>query len=404
MIELEKAQEFVFGKCQKLSTSKVDISASRGLVLAENVVSSDNVPPFPNSAMDGYAVRALDTQNAPVELKVLGTLPAGKFPNFNVESGEAVRIMTGAVIPEGADSVVMVEKTQEIENGNAVVIEESVMDGNFIRQPGEDFFEGSELFTSGTLIGAAHIGVFATIGLEEVTVFKRPIVGVMSTGDELVEGDVSLKPGQIRDSNRHTIKALLDELGTEVIDLGIVPDREDDIESTLLEASEKCDAIVTSGGVSMGDFDYVKLVLDRLGQMKWMQVAIKPAKPLAFGLLNGVPTFGLPGNPVSAMVSFELFMRPALLKMMGCEQIWRPFLKAEAANPLNRRKDGKVHFARVSLKKTEGTYEATLLEGQGSHQLAAMANAHGLAILPDGKGIAKGDLVDVIQLSEPETD
>ncbi len=168
MIELEKAQEFVFGKCQKLSTSKVDISASRGLVLAENVVSSDNVPPFPNSAMDGYAVRALDTQNAPVELKVLGTLPAGKFPNFNVESGEAVRIMTGAVIPEGADSVVMVEKTQEIENGNAVVIEESVMDGNFIRQPGEDFFEGSELFTSGTLIGAAHIGVFATIGLEEV--------------------------------------------------------------------------------------------------------------------------------------------------------------------------------------------------------------------------------------------
>ena len=229
-------------------------------------------------------------------------------------------------------------------------------------------------------------------------------MGVVSTGDELVEGAVSLKPGQIRDSNRHALKALLDELGTEVIDLGIVPDREDDIESTLLEASEKCDAIVTSGGVSMGDFDYVKLVLDRLSQMKWMQVAIKPAKPLAFGLLNGVPTFGLPGNPVSAMVSFELFMRPALLKMMGCEQIWRPFLKAEAANPLNRRKDGKVHFARVSNKNKEGFYEATLLEGQESHQLAAMANAHGLAGLPDGEGIAKGDLVDVIQLSEPETD
>ena len=171
MIELEKAQEFVFGKCQKLSTSKVEISASRGLVLAENVVSSDNVPPFPNSAMDGYAVRALDTQNAPVELKVLGTLSAGKFPNFNVESGEAVRIMTGAVIPEGADAVVMVEKTKEVENGSSVIVEETVGSGNFIRQPGEDFVKGTKLFHKGTLIGAAHIGVFATIGLEKVTVF-----------------------------------------------------------------------------------------------------------------------------------------------------------------------------------------------------------------------------------------
>ena len=330
MIELEEAQEFVFGKCSKLSAEEVEISKSRGLVLAETVISNDDIPPFPNTAMDGYAVRASDTESAPVELKVIGTLPAGKVPDFEVGSGEAVRIMTGAVIPQGADSVVMVEKTREVETSDSVIVEEGVKNGNFIRQPGEDFVKGTELFDPGTLIGAAHIGVFATIGLEKVTVFKRPIVGVMSTGDELVQGASDLKPGQIRDSNRHSIKALLDEMGVEVIDLGLIPDDEKDIESALFSGVEKCDAIVTSGGVSMGDFDYVKVVLDRLGEMKWMQVAIKPAKPLAFGLLNGVPIFGLPGNPVSAMVSFELFMRPALLKIMGYEQIWRPYLKAKA--------------------------------------------------------------------------
>ena len=402
MIELEEARKFIFSHCSKLSTDEVDISKSRGLVLADTVISNAYVPPFPNTAIDGYAVRAVDTEHAPVKLKVIGTLPAGKVPDLEVGPDEAVRIMTGAVIPEGADSVVMVEKTKEAENGDAVIVEESIKNGNFIRQPGEDFVKGSELFTSGTLIGAAHIGVFATIGLEKVTVFKRPIVGVMSTGDELVQGSSQLKPGQIRDSNRHTIKALLEEMGAEIIDFGLIPDDEKAIESALLSAIEKCDAVVTSGGVSMGDFDYVKVVLDRLGEMKWMQVAIKPAKPLAFGLLNDVPIFGLPGNPVSAMVSFELFMRPALLKMMGYKQIWRPYLRAKAATPLKRRKDGKVHFARVTLTRKKDSYEVSLLEGQGSHQLAAMANAQGLAVLPNGEGVEKGDFVDVMQLSEPE--
>jgi len=404
VIELEEAREFIFNQCLKLSTDEVEISKSRGLVLAGTVISNYDVPPFPNTAMDGYAVRAVDTEHAPVELKVIGTLPAGRIPDLEVGADEAVRIMTGAVIPEGADAVVMVEKTKEVENGSSVIVEETVKNGNFIRQPGEDFVKGSELFTSGTLIGAAHIGVFATIGLEKVTVFKRPVVGVMSTGDELVEGSSQLKPGQIRDSNRHSIKALLEEIGAEIIDLGLIPDDEKAIESALLSAVEKCDAVVTSGGVSMGDFDYVKVVLDRLGEMKWMQVAVKPAKPLAFGLLNGVPIFGLPGNPVSAMVSFELFMRPALLKMMGYEQIWRPRIKAKATTPLKRRKDGKVHFARVTLTKKEDSYEVSLLEGQGSHQLAAMANAQGLAVLPNGEGVEKGDFVDVMQLSEPEID
>ena len=403
MIKLEEAQDFIFGKCPKLPAAKVEISESRGLVMADSVLSSENVPPFPNTAMDGYAVRAIDTEPAPVELKVVGTIAAGKFPDFAIGEGEAARIMTGAVIPEGADSVVMVEKTEKVNGDLGVIIKEGVEAGNFIRQPGEDFTKGTELFSSGVLIGAAHIGVFATIGLEKVTVVKRPKVGVVSTGDELVEGAVELRPGQIRDSNRHTVKALLGEMGVDVIDLGVVPDDESKIESVLISASEECDAIVTSGGVSMGDFDYVKVVLDRLGEMRWMQVAIKPAKPLAFGLLNGVPIFGLPGNPVSAMVSFELFMRPALLKMMGYKQIWRPTYKAKAVTPLLRRKDGKVHFARVSLKKKDDLYEASLLDGQGSHQLAAMANAQGLAILPDGGGVEKGDLVDVIQLSEPET-
>ena len=259
MIELEEAQEFVFGKCSKLSAEEVEISKSRGLVLAETVISNDDIPPFPNTAMDGYAVRASDTESAPVELKVIGTLPAGKVPDFEVGSGEAVRIMTGAVIPQGADSVVMVEKTREVETSDSVIVEEGVKNGNFIRQPGEDFVKGTELFDPGTLIGAAHIGVFATIGLEKVTVFKRPIVGVMSTGDELVQGASDLKPGQIRDSNRHSIKALLDEMGVEVIDLGLIPDDEKDIESALFSGVEKCDAIVTSGGVSTVSYTHLTL-------------------------------------------------------------------------------------------------------------------------------------------------
>jgi molybdenum cofactor synthesis domain-containing protein len=325
-------------------------------------------------------------------------LPAGVPPEVGVGPGEAVRIMTGAVMPPGADSVVMVERTTASDDGATVTVEVEVGPGNHVRSAGEDLRAGDEVFPSGTVLEPGHIGVLASIGRMEVPVFGRPTVGVLSTGDELVDGPVRLAPGQIRDANRHALLSLLEELGVVAVDLGLVPDVEGDIEEALLAGVATCDAVLTSGGVSMGDFDYVKVVLDRIGEMQWMQVAVKPAKPLAFGLVDGVPIFGLPGNPVSSMVSFELFARPALRAMMGHSDLDRPRVEAVVDGGLTRRPDGRVHFARVVVSHRQGLYRVSSSGGQGSHQLSAMAAADGLAVLPDGDGPADGDTVEVLLL------
>ncbi|MGI9606650.1 MAG: molybdopterin molybdotransferase MoeA, partial [Acidimicrobiales bacterium] len=231
-------------------------------------------------------------------------------------------------------------------------------------------------------------------------VFARPRIGVISTGDELIDGPEPLEIGQIRDANRHTLLALVSEMGAESIDLGVVGDDEDEIRVAMLSAAASCDALITSGGVSMGDFDYVKKVLTEIGDMRWMQVAIKPAKPLAFGTIDGTPIFGLPGNPVSSMVSFELFARPGIRAMMGHDDpIVRP-ITGIAGEPLSRRADGKTHFARVTaVPGNDGRYVAGFSGGQGSHQLSAMANGNALAIVPDGDGVAHGDPVDLLLLT-----
>jgi molybdenum cofactor synthesis domain-containing protein len=241
----------------------------------------------------------------------------------------------------------------------------------------------------------------ASIGCTEIAVARGLRVGVLSTGDELVDGDAPLAPGLIRDANRHALLALLAESGFDGVDLGIIADDETAIEEAFRSACHgdgACDAVLSSGGVSMGDFDYVKTVLDRLGDMRWMQVAIKPAKPLAFGTVGGVPVFGLPGNPVSSMVSFELFARPALLAMSGHAELDRRRLRAVAEGDLRRRPDGKTHFARVSLRVVDGVVLAGSAGGQGSHQLSAMAAADALAVLPDGDGVADGGPVEVLVL------
>jgi molybdenum cofactor synthesis domain-containing protein len=233
-----------------------------------------------------------------------------------------------------------------------------------------------------------------------VVVRRRPLFGVLSTGDELVEAGTPLEIGQIRDSNRHTLLALCDEAGFEAVDLGLAPDDEARIEAALRDGVAHCDAVLTSGGVSMGSFDYVKVVLDRMGEMRWMQIAIKPAKPLAFGLIGQVPVFGLPGNPVSSMVSFELFARPALRRMGGHPSPDRPRRRAVVEGALRRHPDGKVHFARVRLAVgDDGVLRARSAGAQGSHQLTAMAGADGLAVLPDGPGAVDGDTVEVIDLT-----
>jgi molybdenum cofactor synthesis domain-containing protein len=313
--------------------------------------------------------------------------------------------MTGAPVPPGADAVVMVELTDAEPDGSSVVVRETVPEGNHIRPAGDDVVAGDRVLEAGTVLTPGHLGLLATVGLREVQVVRRPRVGVISTGDELVDDGSPLAPGQIRDSNRLTLRSLVTESGFEAVDLGLVRDDEAAIEAALLAGIETCDALVTTGGVSMGDFDFVKVVLDRIGDMRWMQIAIKPAKPLAFGTVTRssdgtrVPVFGLPGNPVSSMVSYELFCRPGLRRMAGHADgdLDRPTVVAVLDEPLGRRVDGKTHYARVAVRYDHdaGTYRARSAGAQGSHHMAAMAAADALAELPDGPTVEAGATVRV---------
>jgi molybdopterin molybdotransferase len=408
MISLEEATAFVLAGCAPLPARPVARDEASGCVLAAEVRATEDVPPFPNTAMDGYAVRAADVAGAPVTLPVVAEVAAGHPADRPLAPGEAMRIFTGAPIPAGADAVVMVEWTERLDGGASVEIGRPVDAGTHVRAAGDDLRAGEPVFAAGDCLSPAHQGVLASLGVERVSVHPRPRVGVMSTGDELVEGPAPLAPGQIRDSNRPTLLALVAQAGFEPVDLGSAPDDEAAITAVLEGGVASCDAVLSSGGVSMGDIDLVKVVLDRLGEMRWMQVAIRPAKPLAFGVVAGgdraVPVFGLPGNPVSSIVSFELFARPGIRRVAGHppERLHRPRLVAVADEGLARRPDGKVHFARVVASVDgSGTLHVRSAGGQGSHQLWAMARADALAILPDGDGVPACGDVRVVLLDDP---
>lgn len=377
-----------------------------GCVLAEPVVAGEAVPPFRNSSMDGYALRAIDVEGAspasPAHLSVIGRVMAGDDPaGMVVGPGQAVRIMTGAVVPPGADAVCMVEHTRV--EGPHVLVEEAVAAGINVRMPGEDVAEGDVVFAAGTAVGAAHVGVLASVGVTKVRVWRRPRVGVVSTGDELRSTSGALPVGKIRDSNRPGLLARLAADGFEPVDLGWVADEPEVFASALETASNECDAVLTSGGVSVGDADIVKAVLSRAGSHLWFQVAVRPAKPFAFGRVGEgrVPVFGLPGNPVSALVSYELFARPALRHMSGHGDLYRPVVRALAMEAFPRKPDGKLHLARALLRYGPvGEPVVSALRGQGSHQLRALAEANCLVALPDGDGAQVGDTVDAWLLGE----
>jgi molybdenum cofactor synthesis domain-containing protein len=386
-----------------LPATTVPLREALGHVTAADLAAAEDVPPFDNSAVDGYAVRVDDVGAPPVELAVAGTIAAGAPPSIPVEPGRAVRIMTGAPLPPGAEAVVMVEDTEALDGGHRVRIGRSVATGDAVRHAGDDVHQGDLLFAEGTEIRPAVLGVLASVGIVSVPVVPQARVGALSTGDELIEDGAPLAPGQIRESNRTMLLGALTQAGCVPIDLGLVRDDEDALEAALTEAATRCDAIVTSGGVSMGDFDIVKAVLDRMAKMRWMQIAIRPAKPFAFGLLEGpersVPVFGLPGNPVSSLVSYELLARPALRQMMGHPDIDRPRVRAVADEGLRRRPDGKVHWNRVAGRfEDDGRLHVRSTGAQGSHQLASTAAANGLAAVPDGDGIEPGGDVDVLLL------
>lgn len=403
LVPLDRARTEILAAVPRLGVVTVPVGQAVGLVLAADVVADGPVPPFANTAMDGYAVRAADTDGAtadvPVRLRVVADLPAGHVAPVPVGPGEAIRIMTGAPMPDGADAVVMVERTERVDADDAVLVQVTVAPGLHVRRAGGDVEAGQCVFPAGTAVGPAHVGVLASVGAHEVAVHRRARVGVLSTGDELVERG-ALAPGQIRDSNRPMLIALAEAAGVEVVDLGLARDDEELIVAVLDDAFTRCDAVLTSGGVSVGDYDYVKAALDRFGSLEWRQIAIKPAKPLAFGVVRGVPVFGLPGNPVSSLVAFELFARPALRTMMGHASVRRPEVVARAAHAFTRKADGKLHLDRVRVTWDGDGFVAASTGVQESNVLSATAGANGLALLPDGEGVAAGGRVAVMLIGE----
>jgi molybdopterin molybdotransferase len=399
MIPLEEARDLVVSSCPVLGPERRPPADALGCVTAEAVVATDDVPPFANSAMDGYALQAADLAGAPSVLEVVGSVMAGDGRKVVVGPGQAVRIMTGAPIPDGADAVCMVEHTEALDDGRRVRIEVPVAPGTAVRPRASDVAAGSEVVAAGTELTPAHLGVLARFGLETVCVHRLPRVAVLSTGDELREGPAPLPEGAIRDANRPMLVALLRASGYPTVDLGIVPDDVATLRGVLEGAAGAFDAVVTSGGVSVGDLDVVRMVLEELcgAAAHWMQVAIRPAKPLSFGMLDGrVPVFGLPGNPVSSLVSFELFAAPALRRMAGHPDPVRPRIRAVTDAALPRHPDGRVHFLRARAAVDGAGRLHVLPSGQQeSHQLKALADANALVVLDDGPGAAAGDEVEV---------
>ncbi|MFM7827163.1 MAG: gephyrin-like molybdotransferase Glp [Acidimicrobiaceae bacterium] len=405
MISLVEAQKIVIGGCEPVAPVLVDCRSMSGRVVANDIVATEFIPPFANTAVDGFAVRAQDVTTVGVELEVLGVIGAGHVASYEIGAGQAARIMTGAPMPRGADAVVMIEDATELST-TRVRCNKPAKAGDAIREIGEDVRAGDVVFKSGEVINAAGIGVLASINARKVLSYPKLRVAMLSTGDELVIDGSELKPGQIRESNLTMLAEMISATGCEVINLGIVADDQAVLENKLRDVATKCDAIVTSGGVGQGDFDVVKIVLSRIAEMNWMQMAIKPAKPFAFGKLKTsdarvIPIFGLPGNPVSSMISFEMLARPALRKMMGhTKNLTRPTVRAIVDAPMKRKQDGKIHFMRVFGEfEDDGRLHVRDTGPQGSHQLAATSQANGLAIVPDGQGLPVGAEVDVMLLS-----
>ena len=395
MLSVEEARQQMLNTIPVLPTEQRDILSCTGYVLAEALHAEENIPPFDNSAMDGYAVRAADLQNAsedePAVLTIVETIAAGYAPTQQVAAGQASRIMTGAMMPEGADAVVMQEVTQR--EGDTVKIFEDIDKAGNVRFTGESVAEGQQVMGAGKSLRPPEVSMLASLNRPEATVYRKPTVAIVSTGDELLLLGEPLEPGKIRESNRYGLYAQVEEAGGIPIDMGIVPDDEAEIERTFRAALAKSDALITSGGVSVGEHDFVKSVLERLGEVNFWRVAMKPGKPQAYGISDGKPIFGLPGNPVSSLVVFELFVRPALLKMAGHTELLRPTFKATLAAPVTN-SDGRVNYMRAILKESNGHYTAETTGPQGSGILHSLVLANGLITIPSGATLDAGETVD----------
>jgi len=401
VLSVEEALARILETVRVLEPERVGLLGAAGRVLAEPVTADRDIPPLTNAAMDGYAVRGADVAHAaegdPARLQVVGEVAAGQVSPLAVEPGTAVRIMTGAPVPTGADTVVRFEDTRS--QSGWVEVLKPYSTGKNVRQAGEDVRAGQVVLEPGKVLRPQEIGMLAAVGCVEAMVTRRPRVAILATGDEVVPPDRTPGPGQIRDANSYTVAAQVQAFGGIPLLLGTARDREELVRQGMREAlAQKADFIITSGGVSVGDFDLVKRVLAAEGEMHFWSLNMKPGRPLAFGVVNGIPLLGLPGNPVAAAISTELFARPALLKMQGFTDWSRPMAVARLAQPI-RRKDGRRHYLRVRLHETAAGFEATLTGDQGSGILTSMVQANGLAVIPaQADHLPAGADVEVILL------
>lgn len=428
-VSVLEARENILSYFSPLPPVEAPLAESLGMVLAEDVYSDMDSPPFDNSSMDGYAVRSADTLGAgdasPVSLRVTGYMPAGGFPGPDdyIEAGAAFRIMTGAPVPPGADAVIRFEDTSEgrvLDNarllpqdaraaastlGEAVLLYRSVEPGSSIRRAGEDTRQGEMVLAQGALIRPAEIGVLASVGGARVRVHRRPRVAVLATGDELVDVDHKPGPGQIRNTNNYAVTAQLQSWGAVPFNLGVARDSREHLVAKLQEAlALEPDLIVTSAGVSVGDHDLVKEVLLSLGEIQMWRVRVRPGKPLLFGRLGGrgVPLLGLPGNPVSSMVSMELFGRPVIMKMLGKQRMQRPIIEARALEMLDNA-GGREHYMRGVVTRDGTEYVCRSTGEQGSGILTSMSRANALLIVDEAVSrVEPGDTVRALMLDWPE--
>jgi molybdopterin molybdotransferase len=397
LLRVAEALERILAEFQPLPIETISLHDARGRVLAEDVQAEENIPPFANSSMDGYAVRAQEVSAAPVLMRVSGDIPAGAQTVSPLTPNTIMRIMTGAPMPEGADAVVPVEDTDDPRNGvipTQVKINRAPQVGDSVRPIGQDIQAGDMPLTAGTILKPAAIGVLAALGKAQVKVYRQPLVAVLSTGDELCHVEEIPRLWQIRDTNGETIPALAETYGARVLRLGIARDRAEDVRAKLLTAvNAQADVILSSAGVSVGAYDVVKDVVASEGALNFWRVQMRPGKPLAFGQIRGIPFVGLPGNPVSAMVTFEVFVRPILLKLGGHQNLAKPSLTVEMQTPLHS--DGRESYLRVVVERHGAKYVAHSTGDQGSAIITSLVKANALAIIPAGVTEVKaGEMVE----------
>ena len=412
-LTVAEALALILREMNPLPVERVPLLDALGRVLAEPITARDSLPPFPNSSMDGFAVRAADTHSAttdePVELQVLADIAAGVVPEVSVIEQTAARIMTGAAMPEGADAVVPVEDTNEpwrsVERPlpKTVVVSRAVDAGDYVRPVGEDIQAGQTVLAPGQILRPQELGVLASLGVNEVAVHRRPRIGILSTGDELIPVEEALRPGKIRDSNGYAQAAQVKSLGAEPVVLGIASDVEADVRRKLQGGLDQgVDLFISSAGVSVGAYDVVKVVLEQEGNIGFWRVRMRPGKPLAFGTYHGIPYLGLPGNPVSAMVSFERFARPAILKLAGHTNLQRPQVTVVFMEDISS--DGRETYVRAAVWRTEEGYQAVSTGSQGSNVMTSLVKANALVIIPEGiANIAAGTELQALMIDWPET-